>query len=628
MRIALVVFALLAPAGAAFACSCVRPSVQRTLVPADGATGVPIDGAIRVYVTGGVPSNIRARLGEAYRIIGPDGPVPLTTRVVRTRIDLVPKAPLAADTRYRIEQLFAYDTDGDRVDDDARLRLALSGGWVATRRWYPVSRFKTGTDRAAAPPTPAIAEAASHFARGGGDCGPGSALSVRYASADPALVVELEVEGHGVVATAPMSGRIGASDMLCNPDKFRLGKGPFEARIAFVGPNGTRTVSASRSAAGAGLFGRAGPVRPPPKPEWATLWFKGAIRPSPPNAAAGPPGCAAGVEAATSRQSATRGGRMAYDDRNAPAWIDGAVEALVVHDRAVGWGAPFRPAVSAASRVASAPMPDGTALVVSHREGDHRRVAAVALDPAGAIRWRTPIINDALNWKSRIAACGDRVVVSWERIVGQRYGAATVHWAVLRRADGTLIKRSAEGLPIQGEGAALGCGGDGVAWLVGRGRRPRRQLLMYRFADDDASAPVALPRTLQASTVALAPHPTGVALLTDRDGIQAKIVDAKGAVRAGPMLLGQGRKPVVVAHAGHFVAAWEQYPRGHAQVTAFDGDGRVAEAAQIGDYWGTVSLLARADAVHLVATAPGRTVHTARLACRAQPSDRAPARLP
>lgn len=631
MRTLLTALALLLAPGAALACSCIQPTVQRTIVPPDGATGIPIDAAVRVWITGGVPENIRARLGEEYRLVGPQGPVEVTARLTRTRLDLAPSAPLAPNTAYRLEQLFAYDTEGDRVDDDARLRLALRGGWVATRRWYPVARFTTGQGSAAAPATPEIAELSAHFAQGGGDCGPGSALVARFTPGDPLLAVELEVDGLGVVATAPMvaGGSLRASDMLCTPDKLRLGKGPFVARLAVVGPSGARASSVPKTASGAGLFGRAGPVLTPPKPAWADAWFKGAIRPSPPNAAAGPPRCAAGVEARAIESARPTGGRRAYDERNPVAWIGGDPRPLVIDAGALAVqtaGGALTRIEAPATDARSAPLGDGTALVITDHSTREVRLTVAALDATGGVRWRTPLVADALNWRARIAACGGRIQVAWERIVGQDYGGATVHWAILDAATGAVVQRAEAGLPLQGEGMALGCGGDDVAWLVGRGRSARG-LHLVRFEGDGVSTPQPLPSALRAVTAALAPDPRGALLVTDERAIQATIIDAKGAIVAGPFPLGQGRKPAALAAGAHFLVAWERYPAWQAMVTAVDGDGRIAEAAQIGSGWSTVGLAHAADGPALVATA-GEGVSVARLGCRPQPAEGAPARLP
>lgn len=635
MRSLLVALALLAPA-AGLACSCVRPTIERRVIPPDGSTAVPIDAAVRVYLTGGLPANIRAGLRGAYRLVGPEGPVETTTRLVRTRLDLQPKAPLTPRTAYRIEQLFAYDTDGVRVDDMERLRLAFDGGWVATRRWYPVATFTTGTARASAPPIPAAIEASASFRRGGGDCGPGSSVGATYTAApDPLIAVELHVEGHGVVATTPMAPRgprIYAADTLCTPDKISLGKGPFTVQVAFVGPGGQRTLSPAVRTEGAGLLWRAPRPQPAPQAAWAELWFRGAIKPTPPNTARGPASCPAGLEAAASRRASRDGGRTSYGDRNALARIGRSTEAVVIRDAALvrvdaqgGAHVIERPATS----VRATPLDAGTVLVMSNHTRDAVPLIAIALDGAGTQRWRTLLAPDQLNWKARIAACGARVAVVWERIVDRRYGEARLHWALLDAQSGAIRARSAAGLAMEGEGTALGCGADGAPWLVGRRDGRPRGLVLARFTHDRVSPLQPLPARLRATTAALAPHPKGALLLTDQQGIEAAVIDARGALQGAVVRLAQaGRKPAIVPHGAGWIAAWEAYPAWQAWVTVFDGAGQVAQPTQIGEGWGTVGLTAQGDQVDLVATGPQRSVEIARLRCRAQPSDRAPARLP
>lgn len=636
----LILTAIVGSSATALACSCIRPSIERRIVPEDGTTRVPIDASIRVFATGGLPLSIRTGLHAEYRIVGPDGPIALAPpALVRTRIDLRPATPLKPKTDYRIDQLFAYDTKGARVDDEARLRLVASGGWVATRRWYPVSRFRTGAGTAKAAAAPALSKSGVRFAMGGGDCGPGTALWIEYApSADPLTVVELMIEGYGTVSTTRMA-RVGAgepahmrvSNLMCTPDKLSIGgKGPFKASVAFVNAAGARTVTGPKVIRGGGLLQRPSPGRAmPDNPKWGELWFKGTLKDSPAPIAQGPPGCAGGVELAASAVASSTGGRASYDDRNAILWANGKAEVFALSDAGLGRvapGRPFRLVEAPAGNVRSAPSGDGTVAVVGHHTQDAATLTALGFDARGKVAWRTPIATEHLNWKQRVARCGDAVAVSWERIIDKQYGAARVQWALLDPATGALRSTAQAGIGVEGEGAALGCSGDGRIWLVANDKSTRT-LRAIRLGKDPID--VAL-KGLRGSTSAIAPHATGLVVLTDSDGIKASILNVNGEVQGKPIVLSPtGRKPEVVRFNGAYVAAWERYPGPHVKATAFDLKGRVAEPRHLGDGWSTVTMRhakRESDALAIAAT-QDRGIRLAALRCTNAPAQGAPAQV-
>lgn len=633
----LILTAIIGSPAAALACSCLRPTIERRVVPADGTAGVPIDATVRVFATGGLPASVRSGLHAEYRIVGPDGPIALATAGwVRTRVDLRPAKPLAPNTEYRIDQLFAYDTDGARVDDAARLQLAISGGWVATRRWYPVSRFRTGATKARPVAAPVTGKGNVRIAVGGGDCGPGAALWVEYnAIADPLTVVELMVEGQGTVSTTqmgvagPSPALVGASNLMCTADKVDIGTvRPLRATVVFVNAAGARAAAAPIVINGGGLLRRPRPGRAmPDNPQWGALWFKGTLKDSPTPVAQGPAGCAAGVELASSVVASPTGGRTAYDDRNAVLRARGKTQAFALSEAGLGRASPGRPvqAVHApADSVRSAPSGAGTVAVVGHHTKDAASLTALGLDAQGKVTWTTPVVADNLNWKQRVARCADTIAVSWERIVDKQYGAARVHWALLDAATGAVQERASAGLRIEGEGVALGCSGDARVWLVGRDKSTR-ELRAARLGKDPLDVPL---KGLRSSTSAVAPHATGLVVLTDRDGIQASILNAQGEVKGGPITVSDdGRKPEVVAFNGVFVAAWERFPGAQVEATAFDLKGRVAEPRRLGDGWSTVTLRGEGDELALAAT-QGGAIRLATLRCAAAPAEGAPRQLP
>ncbi|MCA9527415.1 MAG: hypothetical protein KC549_14090, partial [Myxococcales bacterium] len=206
MRALISVLAALAlPVGSALACSCIEAIPSREVVPRDGATGFPVDGRVRIFLSA-FPPALRARLADEYRLRGPEGLVPLQATVVATRLDLA--ATLKPRTTYTLEQVFAYDAHGQRLSDSERF-ATLRGRPAAQRLWYAVSRFTTGDARAVAPPAqPTVERVNVGYRHGGGDCGPGTSLYARFQvpAAGPFDVLELEVDGHGVVATAPAAG--------------------------------------------------------------------------------------------------------------------------------------------------------------------------------------------------------------------------------------------------------------------------------------------------------------------------------------------------------------------------------------------------------------------------------------
>lgn len=242
--------------------------LERTERPPEGAEGVPIDAAVRVFFTGGYPDPLKRAIAEEYRLRGPDGEVvSLTGTQTRNRLDLESEGPLQPDTEYTLERVYGFDGGGVRLDDRERWRWAKAeaapnGARRRVRRgreppetvrraWFPISTFRTGSgDPERSLSAPEIASADWAFAYGGGDCGPAVAVDVEFEAPDgvrPSDVVELVVEGRGVVATKPavrngeFTAHIGASDFLCNPDPVYLEYDPERRfRVRYIGAGGRR----------------------------------------------------------------------------------------------------------------------------------------------------------------------------------------------------------------------------------------------------------------------------------------------------------------------------------------------------------------------------------------------------
>ncbi|MEZ4465822.1 MAG: hypothetical protein R3F43_15505 [bacterium] len=276
MRALLAALPLLLIAEPALACSCIEATLRREVTPPDGSRGFPVDGRVRIFLTG-FPPALRERLAAEYRLRGPDGFVPLTATVVATRLDLT--GALKPHATYTLEQVFAYDSSGLRLSDVERFR-SLRGEPAARRLWYPVSTFTTGPGPAGPPPPqPQVERVHVSYRNGGGDCGPGTSLHATFsaAGAGPFDVLELEVDGHGVVATAPAreasrqgATDLGVSDLLCEPDPYSLGKGHQRARVIALGPGPARPKPGRWTdgpQAASSLFGRqARPARPCRRP--------------------------------------------------------------------------------------------------------------------------------------------------------------------------------------------------------------------------------------------------------------------------------------------------------------------------------------------------------------------------
>jgi hypothetical protein len=217
-------------------------------LPRDGESGFPVAGRIRIFLTGGWPPAILARLASEYRLLGPTGAVPLSARVDGTQLTLTPAAPLLPRTSYVIERVFAYGSDGARLDDDTRVQTP-----AAERRFYPDVHFVTGGDDVA--PLPVVAKSLElQQAYGGGDCGPGESFRLLWHSDAPlragdVLAVETD-DGHVVWRTPAEPGsREGVlyfGNLLCTPDPVT--PGAYKMRVAAETATGKRIASEVRRA--------------------------------------------------------------------------------------------------------------------------------------------------------------------------------------------------------------------------------------------------------------------------------------------------------------------------------------------------------------------------------------------
>ena len=637
---------------AATACSCLEATLQRAILPTDGATHFPVDGQIRVFLTGGFPAALRVRLAEEYRLSGPDGPVPLTASVVRTRLDLKPQTALRPHARYVLESVFAYDANGRRLSDEAR--MSRRGAEVTQKRyWFPVVAFETGTESGDKPMADPRAGIAVDHRRGGGDCGPGSAISATWpqAAGGPFELVELEVEGLGVVATAG-SGRpvgdgavsLGAGNLLCDPDPIEVGyAATYRARVVAVGPSGLRSPAPWVAVTAA----RRGPSRPNAGAleggAVPAAWFGEPAEPGPAPAPTGPAACPNGLERAWVAEADPNWNPVSYE-----AWLAvGAreadpkgsdLQALLVGQvgETAQWmaiGPNSRQVVPLTGGVEAVAFQGVEAAVLERSgTGDATVFAGLRLDGAGQLRWRQPLVDHHLNWHGRVAFCGERVAFAWDQVVGQAFGDARLRWVVLDAADGHVVGQATDADAPErgfGEGLGLGCMGDGFLLVAGRPLRGVPTAL--RLTREGTAQPLTLP-DLGATTFDVAPWGGGAALALGlhQGGVAVRFLSADGTISPPTELsrVPADRKPVITAGPLGLAVAWETWPGDRAQATVLDTQGHVAEPLVLGAgaVRRTTGITATSQGF-LAVTARATGVEVEALRCRATPPLGAPTHL-
>ncbi|MEZ4465821.1 MAG: hypothetical protein R3F43_15500 [bacterium] len=271
---------------------------------------------------------------------------------------------------------------------------------------------------------------------------------------------------------------------------------------------------------------------------------------------------------------------------------------------------------------------DSPFVLFRERRGDEVHLALAALGVDGQRRWTTPLTTEHLSWHGRVARCGERVLVAYSQVIGQAYGDARLHWALLDAADGRVLRRtSAEDAPVQGfgEGIGVGCHGDGVLLVHGI----PRGAAAWRIDAAGAATPTPAP---PGTTWSIARDAAGsVVASTTHEGVRVAFLDAAGA-ETRALLVARGptqRKPVIAAGPGDlFGVSWETYPGDTAQVTVLDAAGHVADPLPLGGGAPrrTAAIAGAPDGFVAAAVAdPGTEVEG--LACRTRPRGTAPARL-
>lgn len=628
--------ALLA-SGRAAACSCVEPHLERRVVPEDGATDFPTDGIVRVFLDG-FPESTRGSVGSEYRLRDPSGAlVPLVVGATRSRLDLRPRAPLTPGTSYVLEQVFAFDASGTRLTDLQRLSASSLRGI-----WYPVATFRTGVGPAAVRAVaPSIASARLHFAHGGGDCGPATAVAVEIAmppGARPTDVVELRVRSQGAVTTDLASASsLYAGDMLCDPEPVTLASGSsLEVQVVAIDAAGHELGTStwvraqgvgtrSPSSRASGLLG-------------APAWPAASIVPAPPSASSrGPSACPDGLEV-VSRHDAGEHGPWAYGDRTTLSADGGARWMATAGDDGAPFGLYAVAGDGAASRVTTtvSGYPSGLCATPSgplvstttYTQDAHARGHLIRLDGHGAPSWTVDLTGDGSD--HRIARGGGRVLVAWASRAPDY--AESLAYAIVDEASGAIIASAsptAFGLDSNSEGpaAAFVDGRFLIAWGTGSGFR-RGPFASVVVSGTTLGTPNDLSTIDSYSPPDLVGAGTRAGLATATSGglVQLTILDRDGAIDAGPFDLstgiggGENRLPRIAWNGTYFLVGWETYPSPGVYVVAADATGAVSPALRVDasePYAGTIGMVATTSGWLAGYTTDRAHARIAELRCRA-----------
>lgn len=643
--VAATALAVLLPASEVDACSCVAPRMSRLLVPADGAEAFPTNGILRVYLEA-FPERLRADLAREYRLRGPDGEVALRAQVLATRLDLIPTRPLRPSSTYTLEQVFAYDSDGNLISDTerARPRSPTRGAW------FPVSRFTTAASAATARARPiTLASASFDFRFGGGDCGPGVSLVAETQLPHPLTdsdLLELRVVGLGIVDTVPITNpnvpsmQLHASNMNCNPDPVTIGwSSGLEIEVILRDAAGHELGSTGRQVP-AGSPERSGWLRNRSRAGDLPAWSQ--IRMVQPTVAAneGPQGCPHGFEVVREQDLVEHGGPWMYGARSTLA-SDGRRAWLGFEESQVGPPARIvrvdgerirtlsTPAISGIPRALLAGRHGPIILSQTYRSGgggtNGTLTSLRGVDLHAA--WSHDL-GDGDAW--RVAMGSRRVVAGWR-------SGGNLTYAMFDARSGSPIQTTVRtGLPIDrgsSEGAALAHVRDRFlfAWTPSRSRTLETLVVDLQGNASDA-------REI-AMTGADIPDMVGAgdraALVNaDRGRIQLAMLDRDGRIASAPRVISTGTDNRIprVAYNGRFLAVgWETHPRGGAYVVAVDLRGRVSPVLRLDHgerHAGTIGLAPTPDGflASFTTNYQGTAVLRA-LRCRADAPMRAPSSI-
>ncbi|MBX7196125.1 MAG: Ig-like domain-containing protein [Sandaracinaceae bacterium] len=598
--------------GHAHACSCVEPRLERTHLPADGARDVPTDVTIHVFLRT-FTDGARQSLGAEYRLRDAAGAlVPLDATVVSDRLDLRPRHALVAHRTYTLEHVFAFGTDGARLTDTERF-YARAG--TVRGVFYPALRFTTGAGPLAArTASPTVHDATLHFAQGGGDCGPGAALSVApapIAARDSLDLIELRVRGLGVVTSAPATtDRLYASDLMCSSDPVTLPPGQsVEYQLGWLDASGRELGATAWATVQSSVRRRSRTARGPmlASPGWASTTIVPAPPPAPPS---GPPGCENGLEETSRAELVATGAPWAFGDRAAIASDGATVWALYPGLGDDGAVAPLRAFAMDAARASIAATAHDTTLTGnpevltttghglyaitrtwSRDLSATAQLTALAPSASGALgaRWSAPIAGQVGRYRAAIH--GNQLAIAYgRRAPDYSESLSLVRFDLQRGVMLEPVLDTAQGLDTNAEGPAIAAVGEGflVVWPSGQGLISRGPLRTASFGAGGLGAIVDLavpsyspPSLIGAGSVA------GLATGSERGVILVSVLDASGHLSAGPFEVSRGiggddnRNPVVAWDGRRFGVLWETHPDTGAYVAVVDPSGHVSAALRI-----------------------------------------------
>jgi hypothetical protein len=631
------------------ACSCVRPSLGRSELPRDGASGFPTDGHIRIFLTGGWSPELRAGLSGEYRLRGPDGKlVPFTHRVDQTMLTLSPKKRLKPSSEYVIERIFAY-RNGERLSDDARWSLALFGpkrrdwkpnkklpppDWI--RRWYPHISFRTGAGpERRTVQAPEVTKARVGFRYGGGDCGPGTSLTIYYRPrsllATDVLAVERKGDGliwwfeHSEELRTQTEDGLGdsyneyLSNLLCTPDKIDLGvAAPFQVRFVSISAAGksSKVTGWKKSDKPA----RRGYIRIDDDSEWkkrekklvaegTKRFLSGRIDSTPVAAPSGPQGCAHGLESKRIWDLSDGGFPWTYEDRACVGWagdqgwtLNGKrkkqAPSLFFFESTSKTATKTVPIPKAGYELRAFPVGKDRFLIIStvyfeksKAKKSAIRVSLIGLD--GKPLWEHTFERKVTQWHPFAAIAPDRVLVGWlswgkgDDSLKQR-----ITWAIIETGSGKVTREPKPSGLLGSSDALTTAIWDGdeflMAWAVDRMSAGKAGTLapgphITRISKSGKLLDTTPLPDRRATGFDFAPASFGTLLVWgDGSAIKLARLDEKGRVKGDPFVVSSGtarrpRKPVVTWRPGLIAVAWEAHSSQQAYVSVIDDAGSVSE---------------------------------------------------
>lgn len=671
---------VLKPAGQAQACSCVPPSLTRSVHPRSGARGFPPAGRIRIFLRGGWGDVLGAALAREYRLRdGRGNLVALDASYGGRVLTLVPRQPLRPEEDHVLERVHAYDPQGELVSDQERF------GWDpprVRRVWFPDVHFRTGAaaGKRARIAAPVVLGVEVEYRHGGGDCGPGGdvGLTVRWPAGAGGDHLLIEVRGRGAVThVVPDADRtadpveVGFGDTMCWPDKVDVSAlSSIAVRAVVVGEDGQRSAPSAwvepvscagkrracgdRPARSRSLFGR--------RAEDVERWLGGVASEGGSAGAepAGPAGCAHGLEPGERRGAAHSEGPWTFADRPDVGWHDGRAVQVANHgDRLtlLSWrpGGPVqeRPLFDSGAWPSSLFRGGSFILVSSEIEGPPQTqeifVRVSRHDADGTLRWSRRLGDPPTNWRASAIWDGNQVWVFWVRSEAD-YLSEGLWLARLDAETGAieLAPRSfgdepaLAGIPVPA-GPPSGVATSRrllLAWSASA-RRWRGQSGGTFLASLDRTGRVDRARLLFPEPASLDLHALdgGALLIASRrqDAGRLDLVTLDGlGERRGPVHeLATGTGPATAPRLARWRGMWAVSWLGSAHqafVAPLDPAGRLFRPVMLGvDLGPTNPTLAAADegfVAAFAAWARDRHAHFELLRCRARPLPGAPLRLP